>query len=206
MRREVPRGSGHKVFRVGEVDGRETARVCDVAERLGAVDECCVTTNLSGERWSKLVVNAMRNAISAATGLSGNDCDREPLTRWLAIRVGAESVRIGHAQGLELETIDGFSPDEWTAAADGDATVRDRIEQGLLADTKGSSESARPSMGQDVLKGRRTEIDHLNGLVVAKGEAAGIEAPANTGLVEVVRAIKRGEIRPSLDAVAEYLS
>ena len=78
MRREVPRGSGHKVFRVGEVDGRETARVCDVAERLGAVDECCVTTNLSGERWSKLVVNAMRNAISAATGLSGNDCDREP--------------------------------------------------------------------------------------------------------------------------------
>ena len=61
-----PVAAGTRCFGSARSTGRETARVRDVAERLGAVDECCVTTNLSGERWSKLVVNAMRNAISAA--------------------------------------------------------------------------------------------------------------------------------------------
>ena len=46
--------------------------------------------------------------------------------------------------------------------------------------------------GQDMLKGRRTEIEFLNGLVAAKGEEVGIPAP--THLTEVVKRVERGEI------------
>jgi 2-dehydropantoate 2-reductase len=51
-------------------------------------------------------------------------------------------------------------------------------------------------MGQDMLKGRRTEIEFINGFIVAKGSEIGRPAPAHAALVEVVKRIERGEISP----------
>lgn len=60
IRRQAPRSAaGHTVFRVGEVHGRATERVQELALMLSAVDTTKVTTNLWGERWSKLCHNAM---------------------------------------------------------------------------------------------------------------------------------------------------
>ena len=66
---------------------------------VAGIDSVRVTSNLWGERWSKLCVNAMRNGVSAATGLSGNECDRDEAIRRFSIRVGSEGVRIGQALG-----------------------------------------------------------------------------------------------------------
>ncbi|CAO3456301.1 hypothetical protein [Azospirillum argentinense] len=57
-------------------------------------------------------------------------------------------------------------------------------------------------MGQDVLRGRRTEIDHINGLVVAGAEATGTAAPGNRAVLDIVRAIERGRLTPAPDRLA----
>ena len=57
------------------------------------------------------------------------------------------------------------------------------------------SPDQRPSMGQDMAKGRRTEIEYLNGFVVREGEQIGIQARANERLVEIVKKVERGELR-----------
>ena len=62
-------GAAHTVFRVGEVHGRITDRAKEVARLVALSDSAQVTTNLWGERWSKLVTNAMANGLSACTGL-----------------------------------------------------------------------------------------------------------------------------------------
>ncbi|MCP5156091.1 MAG: 2-dehydropantoate 2-reductase [Ectothiorhodospiraceae bacterium] len=201
---EVKRGvaktnDGVAVFRVGEVHGRETPRVRAVAEMLASVDGAKVTTNLWGERWTKLVANAMKNGVCAASGMTANACDREPVTRWLSIRLAGEAVRVGLAQGYAVEKVEGYEPAEWMAALDGDAGMRARIEESMLASTAKRSEAFIPSMAQDVNKGRRTEIEHMNGLVVRLGRESGIECPANAGLMAAVRSIERGEARPALD-------
>jgi 2-dehydropantoate 2-reductase len=54
-------------------------------------------------------------------------------------------------------------------------------------------------MAQDVNKARRTEIDFINGLIVARGKALGMEAPANAGVHEAVKRIERGACAPSLE-------
>lgn len=203
VRRGVPRGGdAHTVFRVGEVHGGVTPRAEAVADLLASIDSSKVTTNLWGERWSKLVANAMRNGVSAASGLSSNDCDREPVARWLSVRVAGEAVKVGLAQGYRLETIYRFQPEEWVAAMEGDASVRDRIDASFLEAAGKRRDGLRPSMGQDVLKGRRTEIDYINGLVVARGRELGIPTPANEGLTEAVKRVERGEAAPSLENVA----
>ena len=201
--RSIPLGGGdeHTVFLVGEVHGRTTPRVEAVARLLSVIDSAGVTSNLWGERWSKLIANAMRNGVCAATGMSGNECSREPVTRRLSIRLGGEAVRVGQALGYELETINGFSPGAWMAALDGDVKVLDAIEASMLDTIEGRRESHRPSMGQDMIKGRRTEIDHINGLVARKGAQIGVPTPANSGLVEVVKRVERGEAQASLELV-----
>jgi Ketopantoate reductase len=55
----------------------------------------------------------------------------------------------------------------------------------------------RPSMAQDIGKGRRTEIDFMNGYIVDKGRMLGIATPSHDKLVDLVRKIERGEIKAS---------
>jgi 2-dehydropantoate 2-reductase len=61
--------------------------------------------------------------------------------------------------------------------------------------SKGGGEH-RPSMGQDMVKGRRTEIEFLNGLVARKGDEIGIAAPANVVLTDIVKRVEKGELKP----------
>ena len=58
------------------------------------------------------------------------------------------------------------------------------------------TDEGRPSTGQDIQKGRRTEIDFINGLVADKGDEAGIPTPTHRALVEVVKQVERKEVEP----------
>jgi 2-dehydropantoate 2-reductase len=195
-------GARHTVFRVGEPHGRITPRVKEIAEMVAVVDSSKTTTNLWGERWSKLIVNAMRNPVSAATGRGGNGNDRDTVTRWLAIRLAAEAIKVGLAHGYALEPVYHIAPEKLLAAGEGDRALREECEAILLEQVKHRNDEQRPSMGQDIMKGRRTEIDFINGLVAAKGAELKIATPANSGIVEVVRRVERGEIPPGPEAVA----
>jgi 2-dehydropantoate 2-reductase len=186
---------GNSVFYVGEVHGRPTRRARELADMLGAIDTVTLTTNLWGERWSKLCVNAMRNGASAATGLSGIARDRHDAIRRFCIRLGGEAVRIGQGLGYQLGHIGSLDPDRLARAAEGDQAALEEVEALIIAGTNdGKSELQRPSMGQDMLKGRRTEIDYINGFVVEKGQEIGRAAAANAFLTDLVRRVERGEI------------
>ncbi|MBB3770038.1 2-dehydropantoate 2-reductase [Angulomicrobium tetraedrale] len=203
IRRAVPRGVPG-VLRVGELDGSLTPRLQNLAAVLGDVDTVQITTDLYAERWTKLSVNAMRNSLSAASSLSGNDITRNDVARRFAIRLGSEAVDVGFAQGLKLQAVSRIDPDTLRRAGRGDAAAYTEVEGILIEETRNGrrSEYQRPSMGQDVLRGRRTEIDFLNALVVETGSRLGIATPANAAIVAAVRGIERGELSPSAELIA----
>ncbi len=204
VRRGVPRGGNdYTVFRVGETHGGITSRVEEIAGLLSLIDSTKTTSNLWGERWSKLVANATRNGLSAATGMSNNACDREPITRWLCIRTAAEAVSVGLAQGYQLELIYKVTPERWLAAAREGGAVRSLLEAEMEASAANRAETMRPSMGQDILKGRRTEIDYINGLVAEKGAEYGIPTPVNLAMVDAVKRVEYGRVEASLDNVRD---
>ena len=71
-----------------------------------------------------------------------------------------------------------------------------QVETQRLADSKKSSGGQRPSMGQDMQKGRRTEIEFLNGFVVREGEKVGLACRANAVLTDIVKRVEKGELKP----------
>ncbi len=190
-------GRGHTVFRVGEVHGRVTDRAEEIRRLLNHADGATVTTNLWGERWSKLVTNAMGNGLSACTGLITRDILLNDSLRRFGVRLGSEAIRVGQALGYSLEEIHHLDPDVVALAGEGDPEAARVYDDHRLTEARKPGGAAhRPSMGQDMVKGRRTEIEFLNGFVVRKGEEVGILTPANAALTSIVKRVERGELKP----------
>ena len=58
-----------------------------------------------------------------------------------------------------------------------------------------------PSLYQDILKGRRTEIEFLNGYVVKKGNEVGVITPYSEAAVAVIKGVESGEFKVGMDNV-----
>jgi 2-dehydropantoate 2-reductase len=187
-------GAAHTVYRTGEVHGRVTARAEEVCRLVGAADSAKVTANLWGERWSKLVANVMQNGLSACTGLPGGEMLKNDPIRRFSTRLGSEAIRVGEAHGYQLEEILHLPPDTIARAGEGDEAAMRACDEQRFKDAGRTSSEQRPSMGQDMMKGRRTEIEFLNGFVVREGEKLGIECRANAVLTDLVKRVERGEL------------
>ena len=189
-------GSKHVVFRAGEVHGRITERAKEVARLVGHADSAKATDNLWGERWSKLVANVMQNGLSASTGLPGHEIVRSDPLRRFATRLGSEAIRVGQALGYQLEEILHLPPETIARAGEGDAAANEMCDAQRIKDLSFTSGDQRPSMGQDMAKGRRTEIEYINGYVVREGEKLGLASRANAALTDIVLRVERGELKP----------
>jgi len=200
IRRTVAKGGDkHTVFRVGEPHGRITPRIEELVQWFRGIDSAKTTTNLWGERWSKLVQNGMGNGVTAATGLTSPACLGNDRIRRFQIGLAGEAVRVGQALGFQLEKIRGIEPEKLARAMEGDREALASVESVLIpkAGENPRADIQRPSMAQDVLKGRRTEIEQMNGYIARKGAEVGVAAPSHIKLTELVTRIERGELKPS---------
>jgi 2-dehydropantoate 2-reductase len=185
-------------FIVGELDGRITPRLQRLAALLQPAGRTVTTTELWAERWTKLAINAMVNPMAAATGLAGYDLKANDRARLLIYRLGIETVKVARALGYRAEVpVGGFTLQDFEQAVAGGHAKLDEAFIGVRPTVPG-----RPSMGQDVLKGRPTEIRFINGEVAAHGMRIGVRTPCCDAAVEVVTRIERGELTSSVDNIA----
>ena len=198
-------GAAHTVFRVGEVHGRITERAREICRLVALADGAMVTENLWGERWSKLVTNAMANGLSACTGLISKEILLDDTLRRFSARVGSEAIRVGQALGYQLEEIHHIEPEIIALAGEGDAAASQTYDEHRLAEARKPGGGAhRPSMGQDMVKGRRTEIEFLNGFIVDKSKEVGIATPANAALTDIVKRVEKGELEADKRHILEW--
>ena len=195
------RDHGHIVFRAGNHDGSETTRLHELIEILDPVDGGKITTNLGGERWAKLGQNSMGNPVAASSGMGMADLNKHARGRELQIRLAQEVASVGLALGHDVENFGGKSAQEWADASRGDVY---ELLDGELAE-KSSGANWRPSMAQDVVKGRPTEIYQMNGFVCQQGASVGIDTPVNAAMADVIRAIDAKEIESGFDNVERVL-
>ena len=156
---------------------------------LSVIDGARATDNLWGERWAKLSQNAMSNPLQALSGLGSLEIASSEVGRTLMIRLAAESARVGLALQHRVPAFGGAPAERWA-----DADRRDTWDalDRMLTPATATGRNWRASMAQDVAKGRRTEIDEMNGHVVAEGRRLGIATPVSAAIADVVREIDAG--------------
>jgi 2-dehydropantoate 2-reductase len=155
---------------IGGLDGRISSATLEAlkAQFEKAAIPTRISDNVAGELWAKLVVNCAYNALSAITQLPYGRMIEGPGIREVMRDVIEETLAVAKASGVRM------APD--TLAR----TYR-------IADAMPTQYS---STAQDLARGKPTEIDHLNGFVVRKGEALGIPTPANRALHALVRLLE----------------
>lgn len=127
--------------------------------------------NVIGALWSKLILNCAYNALSAITRLPYGVLRPAPGVEAVMRDVVAECLAVAGAAGV---TVPG---DAWEGVERIAATMPGQFS----------------STAQDVMRGKPSEIDHLNGYVVARGQALGVATPANRVLHTLVKLIEQGQ-------------
>ena len=128
-----------------------------------------ISPNVRGALWAKLILNCAYNAVSAITQLPYGKTVVGEGVQDLMRDVVAECMAVAQAEGVQV-------------AGDVNAAIR------KIAETMPNQFS---STAQDMARGKRTEIDYLNGLIVRRGEALGIATPANRVLWALVKLLEQ---------------
>ena len=140
-----------------------------VAQHLAAAGvPTQISDNVRGSLWAKLVLNCAYNALSAITQLPYGEVVKGQGVAEVIRDVVAECLAVAKAEGVAIP-------------GDTDAAVRG------IAETLPSQYS---STAQDLARGKPSEIDHLNGFVVRRGEALGVPTPANRVLFTLVKLLE----------------
>ena len=136
-------------------------------ERAGI--RCLISENIAAELWTKMIINCAYNAISALGRAKYARLVQNSWARGLMMRVTAEALAVARAAGVHLAE---------------PKMVEDVLQ---IAETMSGATS---SMAQDIARGRRTEIDSLNGYLVRRGEELGVAVPANHTLQALVKLLE----------------
>ena len=150
--------------------------------------EVTVVEHIVGAQWTKLLVNQV-NALPALTGLSVQEVVAHDGMRAVLTRGMRETAAVARAKGLHLARLGAVGPDEVALLLSDDAAAGEAVPRALAA---GMGDVPNPaSTLQSIRRGRATEIDALNGVVVAAGAESGLATPVNALMVELVHDVER---------------
>ena len=166
-------------------DDAETAAL--FARVLGEVMPVERIDDFAGAQWTKLLINQV-NALPAVTGLSVQDVIAHRGLRRVLTRSMREAVRVASAEGVRFASLGGMSAARLRLFAALPLWAAERLP---LAMRRAMGSTPNPgSTLQSIRRGQLSEIDYLNGAVVAAGERAGVPTPINTLIVRLVHEVE----------------
>ena len=161
---------GQGVVRLMSADGQKRPFVATVAQALDEAGLACTAdAAVWAAIWEKVAFNAALNSICTATRCTVDQLGVIDDGRALAFAVVDEVLAVAQAQGIAVH------PDACKA----------RVAAAIARHV-----GHKPSMLQDVLAGRPTEIESINGAVVAAAAARGIPVPCTRTLLQIVRLVQ----------------
>lgn len=156
-------GRGNTI--VGSASPASSRMVAELLTSSGL--QAAVVNDIRPHMWGKLIANCAINALSALLDCDAGVIPRDPNTARLAELLAEEAAAVAAALKINLPFVN-----PWQYVTDVIAVGAD----------------AKSSMAFDLASGHPSEIDHINGAVVAFGRRAGIPTPYNDAMVRLIKA------------------
>jgi 2-dehydropantoate 2-reductase len=182
---------GHGTIRLGELDGRTTPRVEALRDAFSAYQPTEITDNVLGYLWGKLALGCIYFASALVDADFLELLDR---TEYLPLLtdIGAEAVAVAEAEGVRLESFDGFDATALRFQGRDRAAV-DRAWQGERAYWR-TAGVRRTGIWRDLaIRKRKTEAEGQLGVLIQQAEAVGLDVPLNRAVYRLIREIEAGQ-------------
>jgi 2-dehydropantoate 2-reductase len=183
---------GHGAFVLGELDGRITPRVQELASVLSAVEQTPVTDNIWGYKWAKLIYGALLFGTAVVDAHVYEVVERSPGVQRALVGIVGEGMAVADKAGVRIEPFDEFDPAWYRAAVAGDASARERAMSAIAAHYRAHTKTKTGIWRDLAVRKRKTEVDGQLGMLVAKGETFGIDMPLTRRLIELIRDLEDG--------------
>ena len=188
--------SGDTLFDIGEIDGKITERIKKVAGVLEYMGPVNIVENLMGARWSKLILNSCMSGLSAVTGSVFGEVFNNPKSSALLSFIASDIINVCKRANVDLEDVMGMDMRDFGKVDTLENFVKS---QNCFRRFYADKLTAKASMLQDLEKGKKTEVDMINGFVVEQGKKYGVPTPYNDIAVKVIKGIEDKELPLSMD-------
>lgn len=178
-------------LRIGMMKGYSSPNLRPLAEMMSAVLPTEVDEDIVGRLFSKVVFNSCINSVCGISGLDlGKALHHRPV-RMAMLDIMREGDAVAKAMGLEVPRFNVLPKNSFIAAHHSkffNAFMGRFLEVGMGI----KSGKVHPSTLQSLEKGKKTEIDIMNGYLAAKGNEYGVPTPVNSWMTETIREIENG--------------
>ncbi|MCD6330853.1 MAG: 2-dehydropantoate 2-reductase [Thermoplasmata archaeon] len=188
-------------FIIGRLDGKITPELEEVKKILESMTEVIITDNIMGHLWTKLLINSTIASLGVIFGVELKELVNDEKLLPIMVALADEVVRVARSLDIKLEKFEGMLDVNLFRIDDFDDFKR------VVAIMKIAGEKykkLKSSMWQDIEKGRKTEIDYINGYVERKAEELGIDTPINNLVIKMVKEIEEGKRKPSYENVEDF--
>ena len=200
---------GFQLGRVHAPDGADLGSdegLRGASQLLGLAAPTRIVDNFRGVRWSKLAINCATSTLGAAGGDTLGSLLRHRFVRRLALEIWAELCAVARCEGVRLAKVAGTVDIARLAISDDDrrhsvGSPGLFLKHTLLWALALKFRRMRSSMAVAIERGRRPEIDWLNGEIVRRGARYGIPTPLNAALVALIHDIVAKRQHPGVSTL-----
>lgn len=177
---------------VGKSNPESLEQIAVILRNMGPV---VIEQNFIGARWSKLLINTAFSGMATVLGCTFGDVVDNPLARRLAQTIMKECIDTARAAKVTIEPVQGK---DIVRLFDYSTSVKRWISYKLIPLAMKKHRALKPSMLQDIEKGKPCEIEAINGVLSREASKNGISTPVNDTVVAIVHRIEAGEIQPGM--------
>ena len=160
-------------------------------ELMGPVE---IDTNFIGSRWSKLLINSAFSGMSAVLGCTFGEAAGNKRSRRIVQALIKECIDVCRVGGIRIEPVQGK---DIVKLLDYSNPLKRAISLFIIPIAIRKHAKLKASMLQDLEKGKKTEVDAINGVVCLYGKKVNFPTPINAKVVEIIHRIEQGELTPS---------
>ena len=178
--------------------GNHFDEVKALLEMMGPVE---VDENFVGTRWSKLLINASFSGMSAVLGCTFGEAAKDKESRKIIQKLIKECIDVCAASGIRIEPIQGK---DVVKLLDYHNPIKKAISFFIIPIAIRKHAGLKASMLQDIERGKKTEVDAINGAVCAQGRKVNVPTPCNDKVVELIHRIENGELKPGTNLLVQF--
>ena len=190
-------------FGLGRMNGEQDSRLLACKQILEKMCPVVLETNFSGMRFSKILINSAFSGMSAVLGTTFGEASKNRKSRVCIQNIIKECIDVSRANDIQIEPIQGK---DVVKLLDYKNIVKKKISFLLIPLCIKKHAGLKASMLQDLEKGKKCEVDSINGVVVSFGRKKNIPTPYNDKVVQVIHEIEEGKRKPSFDNLEAFSS
>jgi 2-dehydropantoate 2-reductase len=188
-------------FSLGRFEGERDAKFEAIHDLLDLMGDVECHANFMGARWAKLLVNSAFSGLSAITGGTFGEIAHHRLTRLIGQKIMKECIDLSRKCNIKIEPIQGK---DVVKLLDYHHRLKQKISFMIIPIAMRKHRSLQSSMLQDLLAGKKCEIEAINGVVCAYGDKVDFETPYNDMIIKIVHAMETQQLKPGWDHLKHF--